>query len=77
MKVKELISTLQTYNPEEHIIVQWYCQEDAEAWFANEKSATTKQWEEVVERYSYNSCQQFGDDISDQLQEVMEEDDGR
>ena len=73
MTVKELISTLQTYNPEEHIIVQWYCQEDTEDWY--EKPATTKQWEEVVERYSYNSCQQFGDDISEQLQEVMEEDD--
>ena len=74
MKVKELIRILQTYtNPEEQIIAQWYTKEDVDCWY--DKPSTKKQWEEVVERYSYNSCQQFGDDISDQLQEIMEEDD--
>tara|TARA_R110001583_G_C5343246_1_gene379698 strand:+ start:137 stop:358 length:222 start_codon:yes stop_codon:yes gene_type:complete len=73
MKVKELISTLQTYDPEEHIIVQWYCQEDIEDW--DEKPATTKQWEVVVDRYDF-APHNFGDDIFEQLQEVMEEDDG-
>ena len=76
MKVRELIRILQTYtNPEEQIIAQWYTKEDVDNWFEDENTVTTKQWEEVVERYSYNSCQQFGDDISDQLQEIMEEDD--
>tara|TARA_R110000787_G_scaffold23308_1_gene66843 strand:- start:300 stop:533 length:234 start_codon:yes stop_codon:yes gene_type:complete len=75
MKVKELIKILQTYtNPEEQIIAQWYTKEDVDNWFEDENTVTTKQWEEVVERYSYNSCQQFGDDISEQLQEIMEED---
>ena len=80
MKVKELISTLQTYNPEEHIVVQWYSKEDSDHWYANEKKATLEQWEEVVKRCDNNDFRQFycsnwGEDISEQLQEVMEEDD--
>jgi hypothetical protein len=75
MKVKEIIKTLKTLNPEEHIVIQWYSKEDSDNWFANDKSATLKQWEEVVERCDSQAYEHFGDDISEQLQEVMEEDD--
>tara|TARA_R100001244_G_C5085926_1_gene115173 strand:- start:43 stop:321 length:279 start_codon:yes stop_codon:yes gene_type:complete len=72
MKVTELIKILQTYNPEEQVIAQWYCKENIDSGF--DKPSTIKQWEEIVKRYAHLSCQQLGDDISDQLQEVMEDD---
>jgi len=74
MQVKQIIKTLKKLNPEEHIVVQWYSKEDSDHWYANEKKATLEQWEEVVFRCDNLDCQHFGDDISEQLQEVMEED---
>ena len=71
MKVKEIIKILQILDPEEQIVAQWYCQEDVDNWY--EKKATLKQWEEVVERCDSQAYEHFGDDISEQLQEVMEE----